>query len=204
MPFLEGLLFGAGICGTVGPQSLFVLRQGIRGDGVLAVALICTLADVLLIAAAVLGADAFAAVSPSATSLATWAAAMFALAYGYLALATATRATLRPARQLPEITAGVYVWPLSVAFALSFLNPQVYIEMLFLVGGVSLQFAPSNRPLFGLGVALVSPLWFFGLALGGRRCARFFMRPMPIVMLDAGSGILMLGLAALIIVRELV
>ncbi len=199
MPFLEGLLLGAGICGTVGPQSLFVLRQGIRGDGALAVAFICTIVDVLLIAGAVAGADVFAAASPAATRIATWASAIFALTYGILALATASR----PILQLAEIHPGVHAWPLSAAFALSFLNPQVYIEMLFLVGGVSLQFAALDRPMFGLGVALVSPLWFFGLAFGGRKCARFFVRPMPRVMLDVASGVFMLGLATLIITREL-
>jgi L-lysine exporter family protein LysE/ArgO len=176
-----------------------VLRQGIRGDAALAVAFICTIVDVLLIAGAVAGADVFASASPAATRIATWTSAIFALAYGFLALATATRPTLH----LVEIHPDLPAWPLSAAFALSFLNPQVYIEMLFLVGGASLQFAPLDRPVFGLGVALVSPLWFFGLACGGRRCARFFVRPLPRVMLDVASGVFMLGLATLIITREL-
>ena len=196
MPFLEGLLFGAGICGTVGPQSLFVLRQGIAAEtACLPSRSLCTLADVLLIAAAVLGADAFAAVSPSATSLATWAAAMFALAYGYLALATATRATLRPALQLPEITAGVYVCAIvrCIRPELSENLQGLYRDAVPGWSRQSAEFAPSIRPLFGLGVALVSPLSVLRLAFGGRRCARFFMRPMPIVMLDAGSGILHAG-----------
>ena len=75
--------------------------------------------------------------------------------------------------------------------------------MLLLVGGVALEIRPADRPLFGLGVALVSPVWFFGLALGGRRCAGLLTHPRAGAVLDIGSGVLMIALAILIISGEL-
>ena len=90
MPLLQGILLGAGICGSLGPQSVFVLRQGIRGDAAFAVAIVCTLADILLISAAVAGADAFILLIPKAANVAAWGTAAFALAYGYLALVCST------------------------------------------------------------------------------------------------------------------
>ena len=164
MPLLQGILLGAGICGSLGPQSVFVLRQGIRGEAAFAVAMVCTLADVLLISAAVAGADVFILLIPKAANVAAWGTAAFALAYGYLALSAAIRR--RPDVGIAQDDGASRAWALSAALALSLLNPQVYFEMVVLVGGVALQFPPADRMLFGLGVGLVSPLWFFGLALG--------------------------------------
>lgn len=75
MPLVQGLILGASFCCTVGPQSLFVLRQGVRGEAALLAALLCTLSDFGLIAVAVMGADAVAGAVPDAEGIATWAAA---------------------------------------------------------------------------------------------------------------------------------
>ena len=75
--------------------------------------------------------------------------------------------------------------------------------MVVLVGGVALQFPPADRVLFGFGVGLVSPLWFFGLVVGGRHFAGVFARPMAMSAFDIGSGVMMLVLAAMIIDSKL-
>lgn len=201
MPILQGILLGAGICASLGPQSVFVLRQGIRGDAAFAVALVCTLADVVLISAAVAGAGAFVLLGPRAGDIAAWGSATFAFAYGYLALAAAIRR--RSEIEVVQDSGAARAWAVPAALALSLLNPQVYFEMVVLVGGIALQFPPSDRMLFGLGVALVSPLWFFGLAFGGRRFAGLFVRPRALSAFDIGSGLVMLTLAALIVDSEL-
>jgi L-lysine exporter family protein LysE/ArgO len=87
--------------------------------------------------------------------------------------------------------------------ALSLLNPQVYLEMVVLVGGLALQFPSGERVLFATGVALVSPLWFFGLVAGGRRLGPLFARPRALSALDTAGGLVMLALAATIAVGEL-
>jgi L-lysine exporter family protein LysE/ArgO len=201
MPLLQGILLGAGICISLGPQSVFVLRQGIRGEAAFAVAVVCTAADVLLISAAIAGADAFILLIPKAANVAGWGTAAFALAYGYLALSAALRR--RPDVNITRDDGAPRAWVLPVALALSFLNPQVYFEMVVLVGGIALQFPQPDRMLFGLGVALVSPLWFFGLAFGGRRFAGVFVRPMALSAFDIGSGLVMLVLAIMIIESKL-
>lgn len=201
MSLIYGIALGAGLCASLGPQSAFVLRQGIRGEAVLGVATVCTLADFLLIGAAVAGADAVVAHLPEAERIGAWGGAIFVLVYGCLTLAMAARpqAHVQPlpdtdARHAPAVTA---------ALALSLLNPQVYLEMVVLVGGVALLFQPVDRLTFALGVALVSPIWFFGIALGGRRLAGLFARPRALTALDVGTGLVMLALAATIIRGEL-
>jgi L-lysine exporter family protein LysE/ArgO len=87
--------------------------------------------------------------------------------------------------------------------ALSLLNPQVYLEMMVMVGVVGLQFADGDRWLFAVGVAVVSPLWFFGLVLGGRRMAPLFARPGIARAADLITGLAMILLALMIVGSDL-
>ncbi len=91
---------------------------------------------------------------------------------------------------------------LAGAVAISLLNPQVYVEMVTVVGGISLMFPSGERALFAVGVGLVSPLWFFGLAKCGRNMARLFAQPRALLSLDLATGFAMLALAASIILTE--
>ena len=98
--------------------------------------------------------------------------------------------------------AKLYLRPTRVfagALALSLLNPQAYLEMVVLVGAVTIQFPAPERLPFVAGVMLVSPLWFFGLAYGGQRLAPFMARPGPGRMLDGCTAALMWGLGAYIV-----
>jgi L-lysine exporter family protein LysE/ArgO len=203
LPLFQGFVLGASICGSIGPQSLFVLRQGIRGEAACRVALICILVDFAMIAAALAGAERIVASFPDADDFASRGAAAFIFAYACLSLATAARrpslATVNMKGHMLGASAAVVVMTL----ALSLLNPQVYLEMMVMVGVVGLQFASGDRLLFGVGVALVSPLWFFGLALCGRRIAPFFARPEVCRAADLATGLAMIALALVIVGGDL-
>ncbi len=203
LPLFQGFILGASICGSIGPQSLFVLRQGIRGEAACLVAAICILVDFAMIAGALAGAEKIVARFPDAADIASWGAAAFIFAYACLSLATAARrpycATVNMKRHVLGASAAAVVMTL----ALSLLNPQVYLEMMVMVGVVGLQFASSDRLLFGIGVALVSPLWFFGLALGGRRIAPWFARPEVCRAADLLTGLAMIVLALVIVGGDL-
>ena len=201
VPLLQGIVLGATICASLGPQSAFVLRQGIHGDAAFGVAMVCTLADFLLIAAAAAGADAISRSLPHAASIGAWGGAIITSAFGCIVLAGALRR--RPAVMQATAVGAVHVQAIVVALALSLLNPQVYLEMIVLVGGMALLFPPSERVLFAVGVAVVSPLWFFGLVIGGRRLSRLFARPQALAALDLATGLAMLTLAAAMVIGEL-
>ena len=199
MPLVEGLLLGASFCCSVGPQSLFVLRQSVRRDGALMVAALCTLADCLLIAIALIGADGFVAVAPDAAVIAAWAAGGFMLGYGCFTLAAATLGK--------ESSPGLARAPASLAsagaaLALSLLNPQVYLEVVVIVGLAGLHFPAGERWLFGLGVALISPLWFFGLVFFGARLSPLLSRPSVVLAIDVVVGGTMIGLGVAILLGQ--
>ena len=201
VPLLQGLALGAGICASLGPQSVFVLRQGVNGAAAYSVATVCTFADFLLIGAAALGANAIAGLVPDADSVAAWGGAIVASAFGCVALAGSLRHRLAFAGTPAAGT--IHIQAVVAALALSLLNPQVYLEMVVLVGGIALRFPPDERALFAIGVASVSPLWFYGLVVGGRLLSRLLVRPRAAAALDIAAGVAMLALAATIVIDEL-
>lgn len=197
MSLAQGFLLGASICMTLGPQSAFVLRQGVARQNAYGVAMICTLADVLMIAMAAAGASIIGQHFPAAIGIGVWGGALFTLIFGCIALLAAVS---------PRIVSAEVALPrrvIATAFVLCFLNPQVYFEMVGLVGGVALQFAAAERVAFAVGVALVSPLWFFGLAAGGTRLAPLFSRPRAHAALDLVTGLVLVSIAVSMIANQL-
>ena len=196
-PLLQGLALGFAICGTLGPQSLFVLKQGIRRERAFHVATICTMADLLLISIALVLADAVVVIFPDAARIGLWGGAVFTLLFGcYVLLAAAKAGDLHKMdAQVPKVT--------GTAFAVSFANPQVYFEMTVLVGAGTLQFVPAEKILFALGVWLVSPLWFFGLVACGHNFSTFFERPGARKAFDLASGLLMIMIAATMVSNQI-
>jgi L-lysine exporter family protein LysE/ArgO len=158
MALLNGFFLGAGLCASIGPQSLFVLRQGRRGEAAFLVALICTIVDFGLVSVAISGADIAANTLPDVAAVASWLAGGFVLAYDCFSLRAALR---RPCRSEEADRRGVTGTALAVSLAalgVSLLNPQTYAEMMAAVAVGSLHCAPDDRWLFGVGVAAASPL----------------------------------------------
>ena len=201
MPFLHGFLIAATMCVTLGPQSFFVLRHGLAGSAPYRVALTCTLADFAVIGGAVAGADAAVLALPDIRAIASWLAAAFLLAYGAYVLFTTRRAPAAGATA--EVVIGGATAAVVGALAFSFLNPQVYIETMATVGVGAMRVPMEQRWLFGLGAAVVSPLWFFGLVTGARRLAPVFGSDRTRRVMDAATGVAMMTLALVLAGAEL-
>jgi L-lysine exporter family protein LysE/ArgO len=192
----QGVALGVSLCCTLGPQSVFVLRQGLHGKAALEVATICSLADLALIVAGAVGFGALLSAFPSVAKSAGWGSALFIFGYGLKLLADAALAGAGPAR---SDTGRTRTCAVATAVALSVLNPQVYLEMVGVVGSVALRFPETdraNRAIFAFGVMLVSPLWFFGLAVGGRRLAARMDSRRVAQAIDLTTAAVMLGLGA--------
>ena len=88
---LAGLGLGLSLIIAIGAQNVFVLRQGIRREHVLAVVVICALSDALLIVAGVAGLGYIVDAAPWLVVIARWAGAIFLTVYGVLAARRAWR-----------------------------------------------------------------------------------------------------------------
>ena len=123
---LAGAGFGLSLIVAIGAQNAFVLRQGLRGEHVLAVVLICAVSDIVLIAFGIAGIGRLIELAPWLVDAMRVGGAAFLLAYAFIA----GRRAFHPG-ELDAETAGAptRLWPtVSTAVALTWLNPHVYLD----------------------------------------------------------------------------
>ncbi len=192
-PAVEGFLLGAGLIIAIGAQNAFVLRQGLLRQHAFAVATVCALSDIVLIAAGVAGLGGLVRADPRLLTAITLAGAAFLFAYGLLAF----RRALTPGRlEAAAEEGGGLAAVVATCLALTFLNPHVYLDTVVLVGGLSTRHDGGVAIAFGAGAGLASVVWFYGLALGARLLAPVFARPRAWQMLDICIGLVMWAIAA--------
>ncbi|MFI0541650.1 L-lysine exporter family protein LysE/ArgO [Streptomyces canus] len=186
--------FGTGLSliVAIGAQNAFVLRQGIRRDAVLAVVGICALSDAVLIALGVGGVGAVVVAWPGALTLVGWIGGGFLLCYGVLA----ARRVLRPGEsglRAEGEAAGSRRRAVLTCLAMTWLNPHVYLDTVFLLGSIAADRGPL-RWTFGLGAVLASLCWFAALGFGARLLSRFLARPAAWRVLDGLVATTMIAL----------
>ena len=189
-PLLVGFLASIALIAAIGAQNAFVLRQGIRGEHVVPVVVLCMGADMLLIAAGIAGVGALVSAHPGAMSVARFGGAAFLIGYALLA----ARRALRPAALTPADTAPARLGAvLLTAAALTFLNPHVYLDTVVLLGALANQ-QGDGRWLFGIGAVAASATWFVTLGFGARRLAGVFATPKTWRILDGVIAVTMIVL----------
>nr|WP_090277657.1 LysE/ArgO family amino acid transporter [Mycolicibacterium komanii] len=189
-PLVVGFLASFALIAAIGAQNAFVLRQGIRGEHVLAVAAVCTASDVVLIAAGIAGFGVVISAHPGAADVARFGGAAFLIGYGALAALRALRpSALMPSEKGPARLLEVLV----TCLALTWLNPHVYLDTVVLLGALANEHR-DGRWLFGVGAVTASAIWFFSLGLGARRLAGWFATPTTWRILDGVIAVAMVGL----------
>ncbi|MCQ4208215.1 MULTISPECIES: LysE/ArgO family amino acid transporter [Streptomyces] len=190
--------FGTGLSliVAIGAQNAFVLRQGIRRDAVLAVVGICALSDALLIALGVGGVGAVVVAWPGAVTAIGWIGGAFLIGYGVLA----ARRVVHPAGSLRAEgeAAGSRRRAVLTCLAMTWLNPHVYLDTVFLLGSVAAGHG-SSRWTFGLGAVLASLCWFAALGFGARLLGRFLARPVAWRVLDALVATTMIAMGIMLL-----
>jgi L-lysine exporter family protein LysE/ArgO len=191
-PLLVGFLASFTLIAAIGAQNAFVLRQGIRREHVLPVVALCTVSDMVLIAAGIAGFGALVSAHPDAISVAKFGGAAFLGVYGLLAAKRAWRpSTLSPSDAAPSRLGAA----LLTCAALTFLNPHVYLDTVVLLGALANEHR-EGRWLFGVGAVTASAVWFVGLGLGARRLAGLFATPLTWRILDGVIAVTMIALGA--------
>ncbi|MCM3657891.1 LysE/ArgO family amino acid transporter [Agromyces mediolanus] len=107
---------------------------------------------------------------------------------------TLTAAPARPTRDTGAAAGTTLLATLGTCLALTWLNPHVYLDTVFLLGSVANGHG-EGRWWFALGAALGSVLWFFGLAYGARLLGRVLSTPRAWRILDGVIAVVMLALA---------
>jgi L-lysine exporter family protein LysE/ArgO len=189
-PLLVGFVASLTLIAAIGAQNAFVLRQGIRGEHVLAVVAVCTVSDILLISAGIAGVGALIAAHPSALTVAKIGGALFLVGYGLLA----ARRTVRPSALTPSEKGPARLLEVLVTcLAMTWLNPHVYLDTVVLLGALANEHQ-DERWMFGIGAVTASAVWFVSLGLGARRLAGLFTTPLTWRVLDGLIAVTMIGL----------
>lgn len=192
-PAGTGLGAGLALIIAIGAQNAFVLRQGLRGEHVGLVVLVCMVSDAVLIAAGIFGIGEVVRAVPAVVVVIRLAGAAFLLAYG----AFAARRAFHPGTLTASGQQGA-PGPravLATVLALTWLNPHVYLDTVLLLGTLANEHG-ELRWWFGAGAALGSVLWFSALGFGARLLRPVFARPAAWRVLDGAIALVMVFLAA--------
>jgi len=175
----SGLGLGLSLIVAIGAQNAFVLRQGLRGEHVLAVVAVCALSDLVLILAGVAGAGA----------------ALFLAGYAVLAARRAVRPGDDAALRTSTAGSGTALTAaLATCLALTWLNPHVYLDTVVLLGSIASTHG-EERWWFAAGAGAGSVLWFTALGFGARLLRPLFARPVAWRVLDGVIAVVMAALA---------
>lgn len=261
-PLFAGLGLGFSLIIAIGAQNVFVLRQGIRREHVLAVVILCAVSDAILIVVGISGIGAVLEQLPWLLPVARWAGAAFLVGYGLLAArrafkpdgagllaetgggegeaelaaeagamlvpartgagrvetgsidtagptraADAASAAHTPARGIRGTASGAgratnLAAALTTAFALTWLNPHVYLDTVFLLGSVANGYGEQARWLFGAGAVVASFAWFTSLGFGARYLGRWLSTPRAWRVLDGAIAVVMVVLGVLLVLPK--
>ncbi|MGX1128389.1 L-lysine exporter family protein LysE/ArgO [Streptomyces glaucescens] len=191
--------FGTGLSliVAIGAQNAFVLRQGVRKEAVLAVVGICALSDALLIALGVGGVGAVVVAWPGVLTAVGWIGGAFLLGYGALAARRVLRPGTTGLRTEGEAATSRRRAVLT-CLAMTWLNPHVYLDTVFLLGSIAADQGPL-RWTFGVGAAFASVCWFVALGFGARMLGRWLARPTAWRVLDGLVAATMIALGVSLI-----
>lgn len=187
-----GMLTGLSLIVAIGAQNAYVLRQGLAREHVGIVVAICALSDLALIVAGVAGIGRVVEHAPWVLDVVRWLGVAFLTWYGVSSLLRARKPeALRADERATVSPRGVA----ARAFALTWLNPHVYLDTVLLLGTIANHEGPTGRWWFAVGAGTASILWFCGLGFGARYASPLLARPRAWQVLDVLIGVVMLLIA---------
>ncbi|WP_087023842.1 LysE/ArgO family amino acid transporter [Thaumasiovibrio subtropicus] len=190
---LQGFGLGASMIIPIGAQNAFVINQGIKRQHHLSVAAICSVCDILFISAGVFGGGALLAANPTLLSVITLGGIAFLTLYGFASLRRAWHTQSNHIET--DSRKMTFRMVISAAFAVTVLNPHVYLDTVVVLGSIGGKYAYDDRIAFALGTMLASLTWFFGISILAARMANVLSRPRVQQGIDIVIGFVMLAIA---------
>ncbi|RUR09571.1 LysE/ArgO family amino acid transporter [Legionella septentrionalis] len=194
--YMNGLMLGLSLIMALGPQNIFLIRQGAQRKHVLLAAVTCFLCDAVLVTGSVAGLHEILELHPA---LGVWMArigAVFLFYYGSHAIKQALFSS--SSVDMDEVISVSRKQIILMALGFSLLNPHAIIDSLLLIGGNSSRF-PGHEQAFLLGVMTSSLLWFSLLTTTTYCFANLLTRRRVWGCIEFFSGVLMIYLSAKLI-----
>ncbi len=160
--FTQGFLLQASLILALGAQNLFLIDIGTKKKNHFLAAAICSVCDMALILLAVLGASGYIVKTIEFKVAIGLLGASFLLYYAVTKFAESIKGVKTNKNDQKFALSRRIVILTTLSFTL--LNPHVYIDAFFLIGGYSTRFdLVQHRFFFGLGAGVFSIVWFYFL-----------------------------------------
>lgn len=186
--YLNGLLLGLSLIMALGPQNIFLIKQGARRNHATLSAVICFICDIILVCASIAGLHQLLLAHPTLQIWMIWFGSAFLLYYAINALRSAFSRKEQAKEQVPQPHSRRQIILFALGFSL--LNPHAIIDSLVIIGGGSRQF-PDHEFAFLAGVITASMLWFSSLTVTTRYFSNILTKATVWQMIELFSGLLM-------------
>lgn len=186
--YLNGLFLGLSLIMALGPQNVFLIKQGARKNHPTLSAIVCFICDTILVCASATGLHQVLLAHPTLQIWMLYSGSAFLLYYATKTLKSACMAKKHHTESAPTQYSRAQI--ILFAFGFSLLNPHAIIDSLVIIGIGSSQF-PDHEIIFVSGVITSSMLWFSSLTITTRYFANFLSKARVWKIIELGSGILM-------------
>ena len=191
---ITGLFLGFSLIIAIGPQNIFVLRQGILKKHVFLVAFFCSISDITLIFIGIGGISLILEnIIKTYSDFLFGISALWLIFYGIARLSSSVKNKSK--LNIDSKGNGSTFSILSSLFIITFANPHVYLDTVILIGSVSQQFSENEKYIFGLGSSIASIIFFFSLAYGAKFIIPLMKNSLSWRILDFFIGTTMLLIA---------
>ncbi|KTC68821.1 LysE family transporter [Legionella birminghamensis] len=189
--YINGLLLGLSLITALGPQNIFLIRQGAMRRHAILSATICFFCDVILVCGSIAGLNQALELHPTLRIWVTWFGTLFLFYYGFMSIRKALKMNTQTKQEAQQASNRLQILLLALGFSL--LNPHAIIDSLVIIGGGSAQF-PDHKWLFLCGVLTASFIWFSSLTFTTFYFSEVLSRAKVWRRIEFGSGILMLAI----------
>ncbi|WP_045097179.1 LysE/ArgO family amino acid transporter [Legionella fallonii] len=186
--YLNGLILGLSLIMALGPQNIFLIKQGARKNHAALSAIICFICDVILVGASVAGLHELLLSHPTLQIWMIWLGSAFLLYYAVKTLRSAFSKKEPTTEQAHQQHNRMQIILFALGFSL--LNPHAIIDTLVIIGSGSSQF-PDQEITFLFGVITSSLLWFSSLFFTTRYFSNVLMKATVWQTIELCSGLLM-------------
>lgn len=186
---ITGFTTGAGLLMCIGSQNAYVLKQGLLRQHLFPVAAICILSDIVLISSGIAGLGTLIKHWPNLMEIMRYIGAIFLAwtAFSSVKQALYGNNQLNPSKdELPKLKIV-----LLTCLGFTWLNPQVYIDTVFMIGSLSIPYRGVEKWKFAIGALSASIIWFIAITYGAKILLPLFKSPHAWRILDTGVAIMM-------------
>lgn len=194
--FIKGFITSISLIAAIGAQNAYVLKKGIQRDRVFIVSFLCFFCDFVLMFAGIYGLAELNSILPWFKPVTMIGGVIFLLVYGFNSFRSAIKGgSVLVADDEMQATQTPLMKAVAITLAITLLNPHVYIDTFFIVGGIGSKYAGDERLTFALGCVTASFVWFMSLGYGSRLLQPLFKNPRSWQILDFGIGVFMWTIA---------